>query len=85
MAHTEIEFDFELERFSHGGMGYHAYKLEVKATVSYCGAPSRDDPGPEVEVEIERVMCGGEAFDLTSGEETEVREAAMQAYDGGQE
>lgn len=62
----------EIQRTSHNGKALHSFDVEVTATVE-TGPASADDPG-ECRVSIDRATCGGEGFDLTTREESDLEQ-----------
>lgn len=63
-----VTTDWELERIE--PHVYHRFTLWIEGEFSYATA-TRDDPG-DCRLELDRVTCGGEPFDLTLAEETAI-------------
>lgn len=67
----------EITRTSHNGKGLHSFDVEVTATIE-TGPASADDPG-ECRVSIDAATCGGEHFELTTREESDLEQEIAEA------
>jgi len=70
VASERVTTTYDLERTTNDGRAYHAFELELAGTFHY-GTAYRDDPG-ECSLEVERVTCGPEPFELTIEEERRI-------------
>lgn len=76
--HVTTRWTLERETAELDYTRHETFELDVAGVFSYHGRPSHDDPGPEHELELDRVTFRGDPFELTPEEESTLRESWME-------